>query len=84
MSQPTIESLVREYIAKEIAAGADAPPLDDETKLIESGILDSLSILKLVIFIEEQFGLKVAPDDVVPDNFQTIPAIGSYIRTKKS
>ena len=59
-------------------------PIKPDTKLIESGILDSLSILRLTIFIEEKLGVKVDADEVVRENFDTIDAICRFVREKKS
>lgn len=83
MTDSDVEDSIRDYVVREIAVSSDTSTIKDDTKLIESGILDSLSVLKLVIFIESRFGLKVAPDEVVADNFQTISAISAYIRTKQ-
>jgi acyl carrier protein len=82
-STSIIESSLKNYIVKEIAVGSDSPPIGDDTKLIESGVLDSLSILKLVMFIEERFGVKVGADEVVPENFETLGAIVEFVRQKK-
>ena len=78
----SVESVLREYITKEIAAGSGSPPIEDSTKLIESGILDSLGVLKLVIFVEGKFGLKIAPTEVIPANFETVAALGDFVRRK--
>jgi acyl carrier protein len=77
-----IESLLKNFIEKEIGLRSDLPPIGDRTELIESGILDSLSVLKLVLFIEEKFGVKVGADEVVPDNFETLYAMVSFVRSK--
>jgi acyl carrier protein len=78
-----IESLIEEYITNEAAPNPDLLPIGRDTKLIESGILDSLSILKLVAFLEERFDVKVAPEDIVQENFETIGAISRYISERK-
>jgi acyl carrier protein len=45
-------------------------------------VLDSLGILQLVLFIEEQFGIKVPDEDVLFENFQTVAAITRYLEAK--
>lgn len=79
-----IESIIVEYITSEVAPRPDLLPIGRETKLIESGILDSLSILKLVAFLEEKFNVKVAPDDVVGENFESVGAISRFILGKRA
>lgn len=62
----------------------DNLPLKNDTPLIQSGLLDSLSLLKLVVFIEEKFGLKLKADEIVPENFDTINAICGYLRSRNA
>ena len=78
-----IESTLRDFIVNEVGVKSDLPKIEENTKLIETGILDSLSVLKVVIFIEEKFGFKVTADEVIPDNFETLGAMTSFVRGKK-
>ena len=52
--------------------------------LISQGIIDSLAILKLVAFIERQFGVKVGDEDIAPENFQTLTSIKAFVEKKRS
>ena len=71
-----------DFILKEATAKPGQLPIDTNTQLIESGILDSLSILRLVSFIQERFGVMVSPEDVVSENFETVKSIVAFIRAK--
>ena len=53
----------------------------DSTSLLETGVLDSLSLLRLVVFIQERFGIVVDDVDLVPENFDTVDAICAYLRS---
>jgi acyl carrier protein len=66
------------YIKQEIMRNPKANLRDDED-LLSAGILDSLAILQLVAFIEEDFGIKVPDEDVVFENFQSINALNQYL-----
>lgn len=46
-----------------------------EDSLFDQGILDSMALMELVMFIEDRTGLKVPADEVNPDNFETISRI---------
>ena len=59
---------------KEQIKGSDA--------LLESGILDSLGILDLVTFLEQEFSITIADDELVPDNFQTIDGIVAFVERR--
>jgi len=79
----SMESSIKSYIRGELLSKPDLT-LEDDTMLFESGILDSLSLLKLVLFLEKQFGVTVPAEELVPDNFKSINAICAYLRSKKS
>jgi methoxymalonate biosynthesis acyl carrier protein len=78
-----MESVINDYISREIVQDPAVLPLSNETSLLEGGILDSLSLLRLVIFIEEQFKISVGEADLLPENFDTVNAICSFLRTRE-
>ena len=47
--------------------------------LLGSGILDSLGMMRLIFFIEEEFSIKVPPEDMTIENFLTVENIGNYL-----
>jgi acyl carrier protein len=51
--------------------------VDDD--LLGSGLLDSLSVMALVSFIEQEWKISVPPEDVLIENFGSIAAIDSYL-----
>jgi len=71
--------IVREFITKEILHGSMSTPLGDQDMLIESGIIDSLGIMTLLAFLEEKFSIQVPGDELIPENFESISAIGALI-----
>ena len=52
------------------------------TDLIESGIVDSLVLVMLVMYCEERFDCTLEPDELVEDNFRSLDRIAEYITTK--
>jgi len=67
-----------EFVKNEVMRNKNAKLSDDED-LLSAGILDSLAILQLVAYIEDQFGIKVPDEDVVFENFQSINALTVYL-----
>ena len=57
--------------------------LNPETALIETGLIDSLSIFKLILFMEEHFAVKIQPDDIALENFATIKALATFVQAKQ-
>ena len=72
------------FIIQDIMVGGKDVSLSPDESLIESGIVDSLGILRLVAFIEENFSVVVDDIDVVPENFDTINAMNSLVERKRA
>jgi acyl carrier protein len=47
--------------------------------LLESGIIDSLGVLELVTFMQQEFALAVADEDLTPENFQNIESMARFV-----
>ena len=77
------ESAINQFISRELVTNPESLPLDNDAELLETHIIDSLSMLKLVLFIEQQFGVVVSFDEIVPANFRTINTICNYLRSKR-
>ena len=79
-----IQSAVKEFILQEFLPGEDPNELTDTTPLITGGVLDSIATIKLVLFIEERFGVKVEAHETDPEYLDTIASIAQLIRSKQS
>jgi acyl carrier protein len=75
---------VVEFIQEELLFGNKDVTIDPDDSLFTRGILDSLSLLRLIAFLEEQLGIEVKDVEVTPDNFQTINEINAFIQRKKA
>ncbi len=71
------------YIKDELVPGYDGA-LDAKTPLLEEGVLDSMRIMRLLSFLEEEFDVVVDTDDFDPENFESISAICDMVARKKS
>lgn len=74
-----IRQVIKDYIVKEFNPGI---PLNNDSQLIHQGIIDSLAIFMLIGFIDEQFGVKIDPEDVSLENFETINTIRDLVIIK--
>jgi len=77
-----IKKTVREYIVREVFGGYNPGDLTDATPLITGGILDSISTLKLVAFLEEQYRIEVQAHEADTENMDTIADIASLVKSK--
>ena len=74
----TRERIAR-YIAEEFLPDTPAEAIPDDLNLIESGVVDSLGLLKIVAFLEEDLRLSIAPEAVLPENLSSIEAICTLV-----
>ena len=78
-----MESLINDYISREFVQDPALLPLANDTSLLETGILDSLSPLSVVAFLEERFGITAGEGDLLPQNFAGVDAICAYLRARE-
>lgn len=77
-------STIKRYIVTEIMHELDENVLDNEAALIEGGIIDSMSLIKLVNFIEETFGFRITDEELDIENFKTVNALAGFINAKRT
>ncbi len=78
-----METIIKDYISQELVRDPELLPLADEASLLDSGILDSLSLLQLVVFLEERFAITVGDADLLPENFASVNTICAYLRARE-
>jgi acyl carrier protein len=66
------------YTALRDELGVDVGTIADDTPLFSSGVIDSFSLVSLILFIETRAGVKVEPTDVSLENLDTISRIVSF------
>jgi acyl carrier protein len=77
-----IKEVVRAYLLQNLFDSGSGDELTDSTPLISGGILDSISTLQLVSFLEEKFKIEFRPNEVDQDNLNTISRIANFVRSK--
>ncbi len=76
-----VEAVINDFISRELVQDPALLPLANATSQLDTGVLDSLSLLKLVLFVQQRFGLVVDDVDVVPEHFDSVDAICAYPRS---
>jgi acyl carrier protein len=79
-----IKTTVHDYILREFLPGEDPSELKDDTPLITGGILDSISTLKLVVFLEEKFGVQLEAFEAGADHLDSVTSITELVQRKKN
>jgi len=79
---PWIRQTVKEYILREALPGEGSESLHDDTPLITGGILDSIKITKLVIFLEDAHGIEFQAHEMTTDSLDTVERIARIVQMK--
>ncbi len=83
-SHAQIERELRSFIAEELYFGADQGTIAGDQPLQETGVIDSMGMLRLVTFIEQTFGIEVLDGEIVPEHFATLGDITLFIERKRA
>jgi acyl carrier protein len=70
---------IRDYISRNFLFSAQGFHYGDDASFLEEGIIDSLGIIELVSFVEKEFGISVADHELLPDNFDSVSKLSSFI-----
>jgi acyl carrier protein len=73
---------IHDFILYEFVPGEDPAELQDDTPLITGGILDSITTLKLVAFLEDTFGITIDAYEAGSGNLDTIDQIAALVNGK--
>lgn len=76
-----IDSL-ENYLLIEVAADIGKQSLVADEDLLEQGIIDSLGLMKLIVFLENSYGIVVMDEEVLPENFQNLTSIVKFVEQK--
>lgn len=79
---PAIEADVRKFVSDNFLFGRKGVQLDADDSFLEQGLIDSTGVLELVSFIEDRFHVKVADDELVPDNLDSINRLIQFVEAK--
>jgi len=73
---------IRKYLLSNNATGR-IEDFSDEDSLLEAGVIDSMTMVGLIAFLEETYGISIGEDDMIPENFDSIDAIATYIEARR-
>lgn len=82
MDEQLIADRTRSYIRKTFLYARPAAELGDDERLLEGGIIDSMGVLELIGFLEKEFGIAIADEDITEDNLGSVNAVARYVFSK--
>ena len=79
----TIKNEIRNFVVVNFLFG-DAASLNDDASFIDSGIVDSTGILELIAFLEDTYNTRIEPDELVPENFDSVNRVVEFLARKQT
>ena len=78
-----IKARIHTFILNKLLEGEDPINLTDTTPLVSGGVIDSLNALKVGLFLENAFSVKITPEELTdPENMETISAMTKLVASK--
>jgi len=77
----TVE-LLRSFILENYLFTDDQSKLNNSDSFLDTGILDSMGILEMIHYLDEEMAIKVAPDEMIPANLDSINNLVAFIQKK--
>jgi acyl carrier protein len=77
-----IRGAIHDHILQECAGVVDPASITDDGSLIDAGLVDSLFVVSILVFIEERFGLRLDPEEVPVLDIETVNDIAALIESE--
>ena len=78
----SIRNKLREFILANFMVDPETQKFSDTDSLLKKGIIDSMGVMELVAFVQREHSFRVDPEDILPENFDSLDSLESYIRRK--
>ena len=75
---------IRQFLADAFPLSVEVDDLGDDDSLLDTGVLDSMGVLELVAFLEEQYQIEVPDEDLRPENLDSIARIIAYVGARQA
>ena len=79
----SVEQKLRGYILDNFLFTEDSKALDNADSFMKKGIIDSTGILEVINFLQDEFGIRVEDEEMVPANLDSVNSIVAFIERKR-
>lgn len=78
----TVHDRVRTFIIEDLGYDGSSGALADDLPIIDLQIVDSMGLYEVVSLLEQEYGLTILDEEVLPTNFGSIDSIGRFVADK--
>jgi len=79
-----VRDKVRDFILENYLFTTDVSALGIDDSLLEKGVVDSSGMMEIILFIEEQLGVAMREDEMIPDNLDSVNKIAAFVQGKRA
>ena len=79
-----LREAIKAYIVENFLFGDAEPLTSDSMSLLDNGIIDSTGVMELVAFLEQDFGLTIADEELVPENLDSVENLSMFVSRKQA
>jgi acyl carrier protein len=79
----TVEAQIRDYLNEYLLFIDDPSAYGNDDSFLGRNLIDSTTVMELVFFVEDQFGIQVGDEEITPSNFDSVNQLARYIRAKQ-
>ncbi|MDF7679145.1 acyl carrier protein [Enterobacteriaceae bacterium ESL0689] len=77
-----VKAIIAQFLSEEFAPDIQPEEFAENMNLVDFGIIDSLGVLKLVAWLESDFGIVVQPEELNVELFSSLGAITEFVESK--
>ncbi|HEB67160.1 MAG TPA: acyl carrier protein [Gammaproteobacteria bacterium] len=78
----TTEEKIKSFILENFLFTDDESAIGNEESLLDRGVIDSTGVMEVILFLEEEFGVQVQDDEIIPENLDSISNIKRFVESK--
>lgn len=80
----SVEQKIRDYVLENYLFTDDQSALSNDDSFMEKGIIDSTGIMEVIFFMEDEFGISVEDEEMVPENLDSVNNLVAFIERKRA
>ena len=81
-NEQQLRTEIRRFVVDELLIGDAAAMLADGESFLETGTIDSTGVLEVVMFLEQQYTMKVHDHELVPENLDSVDNLVHFVMRK--
>jgi acyl carrier protein len=77
-----LEAQIQRFVSQNLLFSDQGYCFNNNASFIQEGIIDSMGVMELATFVNTELGVQVDPQDVTPENFDSVNKLAGYVRRK--